>query len=229
MLPLFLVTNIEAPELLDQEAHHAHRVLRMKVGEELLTTDGLGRWARCQITDSAKHQIKLAVIEQGRELKPEREISVLQALPKSDRAREAVELLTASGAEIIYPWLAARSIGKESAKWQVAAVEASKQSRRFNFPRVAPEVDTRSALEICKEFEQVLICHESATVALSQVVKPAKRTLIIIGPEGGITDEELEMFKGVGGQVIKLGQPIFRSAHAGMAAVSAVSAIMKVW
>ena len=61
------------------------------------------------------------------------------------------------------------------------------------------------------------------------MVKPAAKTLIVIGPEGGITDEELAQFVAAGGEVIKLGRPVLRSAHAGIAAVSAVSALMKVW
>ena len=64
---------------------------------------------------------------------------------------------------------------------------------------------------------------------LTEVVKPAKRTLIIIGPEGGISDEELEKFESAGGKSLKLGRPILRSAHAGIAAISAASAAMQVW
>ena len=64
---------------------------------------------------------------------------------------------------------------------------------------------------------------------LTDVVKPAKRTLIIIGPEGGISENELTEFETAGGKSLKLGRPILRSAHAGIAAISAVSAAMKVW
>ena len=64
---------------------------------------------------------------------------------------------------------------------------------------------------------------------LFRSVKSAKRTLIIIGPEGGISDIELTGFEAVGGKSLKLGRPILRSAHAGIAAISAVSAVMKVW
>lgn len=57
----------------------------------------------------------------------------------------------------------------------------------------------------------------------------SRNTLIVIGPEGGLTEAELEIFENSGGKVIKLGRPILRSAHAGIAAVSAVSALMRVW
>lgn len=229
MLSLFFVEDINNPSLTGETAHHIERVLRMSSGEELLISDGAGKWARCQIAKISKKEINLNIVENGVEELDAMQVSVLQALPKSDRAKETVELLTAVGVKDIYPWQASRSIGKESDKWQVAAIEASKQSRRFHIPNVFGKLDTKSAVTILSNFEQVLICHESATFKISEVVKPAKSTLIIIGPEGGLTDEEISQFQSAGGKIIKLGRPVLRSAHAGIAAVSAVSALMKVW
>ena len=229
MLQLFFVEDIANPILVGDNAHHAERVLRMSIGEEILVSDGKGAWAKCVITDISKKEVALSEIDKGVETATTNEVSVLQAIPKGDRAKESVELLTAAGVTNIYPWQSARAIGKESDKWQVAAIEASKQSRRFYIPKVAPKIDTAEALDLLKQFDQVLICHESATTKLSEVVKPVAKTLIVIGPEGGITDEELETFESVGGKVIKLGRPVLRSAHAGIAAISAASALMKVW
>lgn len=229
MLQLFFVEDINSPELIGDNAHHAERVLRMNVGEELLISDGQGNWARCEITQISKKQVALNVLENGFEHIEEMRVSVLQALPKSDRARETVELLTAAGVNEIFPWQSSRSIGKESDKWEVASIEASKQSRRFYIPKVSQKLDTEKALELFSSFDQVLICHEAATNKLSEVVKPVNKTLIVIGPEGGLTNEELELFENAGAKVIKLGRPVLRSAHAGIAAISAVSASMKVW
>lgn len=229
MLQLFFVENLANPALTGDNAHHAERVLRMKSGEELLVSDGAGSWARCAISAISKKIIELSIIESGFEAEDVKQISVLQAVPKSDRAKETVELLTASGISEIYPWQAQRAIGKESDKWKSAAIEASKQSRRFRIPAVSQKLDTESAIKIFKDFDQILICHETAINKASEVVKPAAKTLIVIGPEGGITDEELAQFVAAGGEVIKLGRPVLRSSHAGIAAVSAVSALMKVW
>jgi 16S rRNA (uracil1498-N3)-methyltransferase len=229
MLQLFFLDNLANPALTGDNAHHAERVLRMSVGEELLVSDGQGNWARCAITSISKKIVELSVIEKGFEALDSQRISVLQAIPKSDRAKETVELLTAAGVSEIYPWQSQRAIGKESDKWAVAALEASKQSRRFHIPTLSTKLDTDSAIKIFKDFEQVLICHESASTKISEVVKPAVKTLIVIGPEGGISDQELAQFEAAGGKIIKLGRPVLRSAHAGIAAVSAVSALMKVW
>ena len=229
MLQLFYLESLSSPVLTGDNAHHADRVLRMKVGEQLLLSDGNGSWAKAEITSISKNEIAMNVIESGHESKSDMEISVLQAITKNDRAKEAVELLTAAGVSNIYPWQATRSIGKESDKWQVAAVEASKQSRRFHIPKVLDKVDTKEAIALFSEFDQILICHESAEEKISEVVKTTKKTLIVIGPEGGITESELSEFSSAGGKIIKLGRPVLRSAHAGIAAISAVSALMKVW
>ena len=229
MLQLFFVNNINSPELTGDNAHHAERVLRMSVGEEILVSDGVGKWAKCAIHSLSKKSVKLKIIESGYEEQDAQSVSVLQALPKSDRAKETVELLTAAGVTNIYPWQSARAIGKESDKWEVAAIEASKQSRRFYIPNVSPKLDTAKAIELFKDFDQVLVCHESAKSKVSDLVNPVSKTLIVIGPEGGITDDELAQFESAGAKIIKLGRPVLRSAHAGIAAISAVSALMRVW
>ena len=229
MLQLFFVEDVNHPELTDDNAHHADRVLRMSAGEELLVSDGVGAWARCEITSISKKSVNLKILESGSEPASAFNISVLQALPKSDRTKEMIELLTAAGVTDIYPWQSARIIGKDSEKWEVAAIEASKQTRRFHIPKVSEKLDTAKAIDLAKSFDQVLICHESATTQISEVVTNSIKTLIVIGPEGGLTDDELEQFENIGGKVIKLGRPVLRSAHAGIAAVAAVSALMKVW
>lgn len=229
MLQLFFSDNLTNPKLIEDNAHHAMRVLRMAVGEYLLLSDGQGNWAKCQIKNLSKREVDLEVVERGQEPPMQSQISVVQAIPKSERAKEAVELLTASGAFEIFPWQASRSIGRDSHKWEIAAIEAAKQSRRFTIPKVHQLMDTKEIISRFADFSQILICHESATSQISEVVKPATKTLIVIGPEGGISDEELHQFQDAGGALIKLGRPVLRSAHAGLAAVSAVSALMKVW
>lgn len=229
MLQLFFVENIESPELTGDNAHHAERVLRMKIGEELLASNGKGKWAKCLIRSISKKNVELEIIESGFESPEEMKVSVLQAIPKSDRAKETVELLTAAGVGAIYPWQSSRAIGKDSDKWETTAIEASKQSRRFYIPSVFPKIDTNAALRLIKHFDQILVCHESATLHISDQVTPSTNTLIVIGPEGGLSDDELALFANSGAKIIKLGRPVLRSAHAGIAAISAVSALMKVW
>ena len=228
---LFYVDQVEMKigkiiQIRGDDAHHIDRVLRLNAGETVLLSNGKGEWAVGSIRNLNKNQVEVELIENGYEERKVNSIAVAQAIPKSDRAKEAIELLTASGVDEIIPWQAARSIGKESEKWPITVRETGKQSRRFWLPIVHEKKNLNQLAELAKEFDQVLVCHESATEQISKSVTPKPRTLIVIGPEGGLTEEEIFALNG---KVVRLGNSILRSAHAGIAAISAVSAAMKVW
>jgi 16S rRNA (uracil1498-N3)-methyltransferase len=131
----------------------------------------------------------------------------------------------------IVPWLATRSIGKTSEKFQITAREASKQSRRFRIPEVTGVAQTDQICQAIRLSDLAIVFHESAQTKLSDQISShnVENLLIIIGPEGGITDQELAVFTEAGAKTALMGRPILRSAHAGLAAVSAVSALLKVW
>ena len=239
MLPLFIVENI--PDRGDvviegDEAHHLG-VARIKVGERITVTNGAGRRAEVEVLDINKRNVGCRILEVVDEPRPKTILTVVQALTKGDRARETIELLTEGGAEIIIPWQAANSIGqwKEEkdalSKWKAWAREATKQSRRSWIPQVLDLHSTAELKRRIQDGEFTLAFHESSEISLTEIFNSAapKEVILVIGPEGGITDEELAQFEAAGGEVIKLGRPVLRSAHAGIAAVSAVSALMKVW
>jgi 16S rRNA (uracil1498-N3)-methyltransferase len=175
--------------------------------------------------------MQVRVIDSGFQQPLATTITVVQALPKGDRAKEAIELLTEAGVDRIVPWASARSIGKGSEKFAITAREASKQSRRFRIPEVTETATTAQICEAIKVSDLAIAFHESATAKLSDQVSShnVEHLLIIIGPEGGLTDEEITAFSDAGAKVALMGRPILRSAHAGIAAVSAVSALLKVW
>ena len=132
------------------------------------------------------------------------------------------------------PWLANRSISRTEviSKFATTAREASKQSRRLFIPQLHETVKEKGVIELIKSADLALVFHESATVKLSEIITPqtkAKNVLIVIGPEGGITDEELAAFAAAGAHIAGLGRPILRSAHAGLAALSAVNSLLKVF
>jgi 16S rRNA (uracil1498-N3)-methyltransferase len=115
-------------------------------------------------------------------------------------------------------------------KLATTAREASKQTRRNRIPFVMGVLDAKKIAAEIPNYDLAIVFHESASQKLTEVVKTGvKKVLIIIGPEGGITDEELAQFKSAGAQVALMGRPIFRSAHAGMAALSGVNAALKIW
>jgi 16S rRNA (uracil1498-N3)-methyltransferase len=236
MFTLFFVDDLPTAvgglyEFANDDANHAIRVLRMQTGTEFMLSDGKGSWSQVVAQEVNKKSMMVRILDSGFQEPLATTITVVQALPKGDRAKEAIELLTEAGVDRIIPWASTRSIGKGSDKFAVTAREASKQSRRFRIPEVTELATTAQICEAIKISDLAIAFHESATNKLSDQVSShnVEHLLIIIGPEGGLTDEEISAFTESGAKVALMGRPILRSAHAGIAAVSAVSALLKVW
>jgi 16S rRNA (uracil1498-N3)-methyltransferase len=236
MFTLFFVEDLPTTvgseyEFKNDDANHAIRVLRTQVDDQFMLSDGNGAWSKVGATEIKKKSMTVQVLESGFQEPLATKITVVQALPKGDRSKEAIELLTEAGVDRIVPWLATRSIGKTSEKFQITAREASKQSRRFRIPEVTGVAQTDQICQAIRLSDLAIVFHESAQTKLSDQISShnVENLLIIIGPEGGITDQELAVFTEAGAKTALMGRPILRSAHAGLAAVSAVSALLKVW
>ena len=236
MLTLFFVDDLPTQigslyEFDSEDAHHAVRVLRMAAGDTFMLADGTGAWSQVKAFAVKKKSMEVEVIASGFQEALPTTITVVQALPKSDRAIEAIVLLTEAGVDRIVPWASSRSIGKASDKFSVTAREASKQSRRLRIPEVTDIATTSQICEAIALSDLAIVFHESAEMKLSDCISShnVAHLLIIIGPEGGITPTEIDEFKAAGAKVALMGRPILRSAHAGIAAVAAISALLKVW
>ena len=239
MLNLFFVPDLPTTvgstyEFAGDDAGHAIRVLRTQIGEALALSSGQGAWSIVEVIAIAKKSMTVRVVSTGFEEALPVEFTVAQALTKGDRIKESIELNTAGGADVILLWAATRSIGKGTPdlmqKLATTAREASKQTRRNRIPFVMGVLDAKKIAAEIPNYDLAIVFHESASQKLTDVVKPgAEKVLLIVGPEGGITDEELALFKAAGAQVALMGRPIFRSAHAGMAALSGVNAALKIW
>ena len=217
----------------NEDALHAIRVLRTGVGEIFWLSDGKGRFSTVKAVEVAKKSMQCEVLESEFQEPLDIEYTVIQALPKGDRLKECAGLLTEAGADRIVFWSSARSIGKADKtldKLDVTVREASKQARRFRIPEIVGPLTTAQVIDEIARTDIAVLFHESATSKLSAISAPsAKRALIIIGPEGGITDEELDAFTSSGARIALMGRPIFRSAHAGIAGLAAVQTLLKSW
>jgi len=238
MLTLFFVDDLPMTvgatyEFKNEDANHAIRVLRTQSGDFFNLSDGKGAWSHVEVVEVHKKHLTLNVLETGFQEPLETTFTVIQAIPKGDRVKEAIELCTEGGADRIVMWKASRRIGKSDdkiEKLQNTAREASKQSRRFRIPAVVGVATTANIIDEIAKVDLAIVFHESATLKLSQVVAPGfKRVAIIIGPEGGLTEDEIDTFASAGAKVALMGRPILRSAHAGLAALSAVNTALSVW
>ena len=217
----------------NEDALHAIRVLRTGPGEVFWLSDGKGSFSTVKAVEVAKKSMQCEVLESEFQEPLDIEYTIIQALPKGDRLKACAQLLTEAGADRLVFWSSARSIGKADKtldKLDVTVREASKQARRFRIPEIVGPLTTAQVIDEIARADIAFLFHESATSKLSAITAPkVAKALIIIGPEGGITDEELEAFTSSGAKIALMGRPIFRSAHAGIAGLAAVQTLLKSW
>jgi 16S rRNA (uracil1498-N3)-methyltransferase len=214
-------------ELDGDEGHHAAVVRRTRAGELIELTDGAGHLARCVVVDSGKRGLTCEVRSRSDVPPHAPRLTVVQALPKGDRGELAVELMTEVGVDVIVPWAAGRCItqwkGERGAKalrrWRSAAREAAKQSRRAWFPDVT-ELATTAAVAKCMEAATLpLVLHEGAGRGLGDLTAPPDGDVVlVVGPEGGITDDEIAQLTAAGGLAVRLGPTVLRTSTAGAVA-----------
>jgi len=223
-------------ELTGDEAHHAVAVRRMRVGEAVVLTDGRGRRATGEVADTGKRRLLVKVTEVAEQPEPTPAITVVQAIPKGDRGELAVEVLTEVGVATLVPWAASRSVAvwkgeraaKSLARWRSTAREAAKQARRSWFPQVTEMAGTAGVLDLVAAADLAVVLHEEATGPLP----PAPATgnvLVVVGPEGGVSPEELDALVAAGAVPVRLGTEVLRTSTAGLAAVSALLAGTARW
>jgi len=210
------------------EAHHAIKALRMKVGERLVVTDGRGKSAEAEVTATGSAlDIRLDPVQE--QPPPDLEFTVVQALPKGDRGELAVELLTEVGVDTIVPWQAARSVAvwrdeKKQArgqqKWESAARAAAKQSRRVWWPKVDEVMSTSDVSKLISRSDVAIVLHEGANDRLADQQLPGQgRVTLVVGPEGGLDEAEVAQFREAGATHCVVGPTVMRTSTAG--AVSA--------
>ena len=218
-------------EVTGNEAHHAVVVRRLRVGEVVLLTDGRGTAVSGPVESTDKRAFTVRVDDVRREPRPRPELVVVQALPKGDRGELAVEMLTEVGAAVVVPWAAARCVAvwkgeravKAHARWQATAREAGKQSRRAWLTEVPPLADTYDVERLVTGADLAVVLHEAATEPLSAVEVPASgHIVVVVGPEGGLTDEEVDRLVAAGGRSVRLGTEVLRTSTAGVAAAAAL-------
>lgn len=220
------------------EGRHAATVRRIAAGETISLTDGAGRLAECVVESAGRDSLVLLVTGRVDEPPPTPRLVVVQALPKGDRGELAVETMTEVGVDAIVPWAASRCVtqwrGERGAKaltrWRSAAREAGKQSRRARFPEVTEVAGTRAVAELLAHASWGGVLHEEASSPLAAVSPPSDGDLVlVVGPEGGISPEELAAFAAAGAAAYRLGPTVLRTSTAGVVAAALVLARSGRW
>ena len=248
--PRELLAGADTVRLDGPEGRHAALVRRLQPGESVDLTDGRGLVAHCVVLRTAGNALDLEVVETREDPPPNPRLTVVQALAKGDRGETAVETMTEIGVDVIVPWSASRSItqwkadrGEKSlAKWRSTAREAAKQSRRPWWPEVTDQATTAKVAKLLATATLPIVLHEEAELALASAELPktpdevsggvagqVSEIVLVVGPEGGISPEELTQFAAAGAQPYRMGPTVLRTSTAGTAAAAVLLARTGRW
>jgi 16S rRNA (uracil1498-N3)-methyltransferase len=238
VLTLFFSDQISTGQrqvLKSDEAHHAIKVLRLNIGEIIKISDGVGKWVSGPIVEIAKKELFISISERGEIQAAKPELVLVQAITKSDRNKEMLELAVEAGVDRIIPWQSERSISKwqsdSEEKWQVGIKQSCKQARKTKLPNLMQVMSTAELVKTIGSGGYGIVFHEEASTKFSELTIPNSQSSVylVIGPEGGISEQELLSFQNNGSKVVRLGDTVLRSAHAGFAALSAVQTKLGRW
>lgn len=212
--------------------NHIKNVLRMRCGENILVSEN-GISNLCEIASIDDDFTTVRIIEEAyQDTNLPIKIYLFQGLPKSDKMELIIQKAVELGAEGIVPVEMSRCVvrlddkkkGSKVSRWQSIAESAAKQSKRNSIPEVYGIISYKQMLERISDFDVFLVPYESedgmnsTKNALSDIKKGSK-VAILIGPEGGFEEKEIESAKNKGGKIISLGKRILRTETAAITAV----------
>jgi 16S rRNA (uracil1498-N3)-methyltransferase len=228
------------------EGFHAATVRRIRPGEELVLGDGTGGLASCVVEQAGREGLSARVLERWSVPPGRPAVTVVQALPKSERSELAIELATEAGADAFLAWQASRCVAnwqgarqdKGLRRWRAVARSAARQSRRAHIPRVDGVLSTAALAQRVRDEiaagAAVLALHESATVRLADALAESgggqpNSLLLVVGPEGGIAPDEIAALIGAGAVPVRLGPQVLRTSTAAAVALGALGVLTPRW
>ena len=243
---LFYVDIIPAPgatAVVDgDEGFHAATVRRIRPGESLALSNGAGTVADCVVISVDKRSLTARVEQRRDTLPPRPRVTVVQAIPKSERSELAIELATEAGADDFIAWQAQRCVArwdgdrgeKGLRRWRAVARSAARQSRRAWIPDVSGPMPTdalcRYLAEQTATGAAALVLHESADVPMAEeTVAQANSIILVVGPEGGISNPEIAALMDAGAVTVRLGPTVLRTSTAAAVALGALGVITPRW
>ncbi len=221
--------RVDSIVLSGQEAHHLVHVMRAKLGTEVVLFDGTGAEFAARVENVTRNQVELAVTarrEVDRELPWRLTLGV--SLPKGDRQRWLVEKTVELGLTRLVPLVTARSVAQPTEKvlgrLRRAVVEASKQCGRNRLMEIADPQNWADYLHSAGQSPCRWLAQPSGATSVSQMFRDfgetSEHVFLAVGPEGGLTDEEITLAAEAGWQTLRLGPRILRVETAAMLMVA---------
>lgn len=227
------------------DAHHLIRVMRGKAGDQVIVSDGVNREALVRLREPEKDRVVADIVQWlPMSNEPAVEVWIAQSLPKGDKMELVIQKGTEIGAGRFIPFVSERTVvqldakkeGKRLERWQKIAKEAAEQAHRNRVPSVEPPLSWKQLLELAKEADAAWICYEKEEgLQLKQRIQEALsgaeaggsdkrkiKLLLIIGPEGGFTEKEVEAAEAAGCRSVSLGRRILRTETAAMVGLTCI-------
>lgn len=226
--------NDNAAIIQGDDVKHIYKVLRLQVGDKVNINNCEGEEFLGQIEEINKKQVIVKFIEKLiLNNESEIEIYLFQGLPKSSKMDLIVQKATELGVKEITPIITERVVFKNELgefkkvdRWCRIALEACKQSKRSLIPRINTPIEFNNLLELLKQMNLIIVPYENAEgYGIKKVVNNInksniKKLAVIIGPEGGFEEDEIESLKDLGAHIVTLGPRILRTETAGFVCVS---------
>ncbi|ARK29315.1 16S rRNA (uracil(1498)-N(3))-methyltransferase [Halalkalibacter krulwichiae] len=223
-----------------EDVKHISRVMRMNINDEIICSNNESRTVKCVITRLADQEIVAKIVQ---EITPNTElpieVTIAQGLPKGDKLDLIIQKGTELGASAFIPFSASRSIvkwdrkkaGKKIERLEKIAKEAAEQSYRERIPVVHQVLALPKLLKEMATFDRVIIAYEESAkegehAQLARVLNelsPGQKLLCIIGPEGGLSEEEVNQLKQAGAIPCGFGPRILRTETAALYALAVSS------
>lgn len=222
------------------DAHHIANVMRARVGDKLILSNGIGREVLAEIAELGKNRVAARVVETlPMAAEPAVNVTIAQSLPKGDKMETVIQKGTEIGAVRFLPFLSERTVvqyderkeAKRLDRWRKIAKEAAEQAHRNRVPAVAAPVGWNELLRTAAKADASFLCYEKEDVrTLRQAVRDAlaarggepagMNVMFIVGPEGGFSEREAAEALAAGCVPVKLGSRILRTETAGMVALA---------
>ena len=212
--------------IIDDDVNHIKNVLRLKVDDEIkICSIDTSKNYLCKIKNIDKKNIECAILEELESIAESNiELDVYQGLPKSDKMELIIQKGTELGVHSFVPVAFKRSIVKldekdkvkKQIRWQKIAEVAAKQSGRDIVPKVHEVKTIKNVCDLINEYDVVLVAYEnedknSLKNELNLIKQRDVKIAVVIGPEGGIEEAEVQELKNAGAKIVSLGKRILRT------------------
>jgi 16S rRNA (uracil1498-N3)-methyltransferase len=216
-------------------AYHVAKVLRLRAGAPVAIFDGKGNEYRTEIIDVESNAVRVRIGERlaGTPESPLK-ITLVQGISRSERMDWALQKATELGVSVIAPVITARSVvrldEKQSLKkqehWLNIVASACEQSGRSLVPELLPPVTLKQYLQTHRKEGLRLVLSPTASSALAGLASMSTKVALLIGPEGGLDDDEINLAEQSGFTPVRLGPRVLRTETA---AVTALSVLQAMW